>query len=69
MKTRQQTGDTIRDLRLGLGLTQSALGEAAELSTPAVCLIERGSRGVSLEEGVRIAAALGVTLEALTGTT
>lgn len=58
-------GQRVRSIRLKRGFTQEMLAEAAELSAPYVSHIERGAKKASLESLVRIAAALGVTVDHL----
>jgi transcriptional regulator with XRE-family HTH domain len=58
-------GQRVRDLRTSKGLTQEALAERADLHTTYVSGIERGLRSPRLHVVVRIADALGVTMEQL----
>lgn len=55
----------IKDVRKSRGLKQSELDERAELSKAATTKIERGLREATASELVRIAKALGVTLDTL----
>jgi transcriptional regulator with XRE-family HTH domain len=58
-------GQRIRDLRRKRGLTQEQLAELADLSTPYVSHLERGSKKASLAVLVRLAESLGVTVDRL----
>lgn len=58
-------GRRVRDFRLGCGLTQEKMAEAAELSVPYVSHIERGARKASINTLIKIASALDVTVDAL----
>jgi len=53
-------GETIRQMRGELGLSQEALAEACDLDRTYISGIERGSRNPSLTNILKIAAALGV---------
>ena len=57
-------GDKIRDTRLKCGLTQDRLAEMVDISTNFMSLIENG-RNMSVETLVKIADALGVTVDYL----
>jgi transcriptional regulator with XRE-family HTH domain len=58
-------GQRIRDLRRKRGLTQEQLAELADLSTPYVSHLERGSKKASLAVLVRLAESLEVTADQL----
>ncbi len=58
-------GERIRVVRQQKGWTQVELAEAAELSSNYVARLERGELGASLFVAMRIAEALGVTLDAI----
>lgn len=58
-------GKEIRDLRRKRGLTQEQLAELADLSTPYVSHLERGTKKASLAVLVRLAESLGVTVDQL----
>ena len=57
-------GDKIRETRLKCGLTQDRLAEMVDISTNFMSLIENG-RNMSVETLVKIADALGVTVDYL----
>lgn len=58
-------GQRIRDLRRKRGLTQEQLAELADLSTPYVSHLERGSKKPSLAVLVRLSESLEVTADQL----
>ena len=58
-------GQRIRDLRRKRGLTQEQLAELADLSTPYVSHLERGSKKASLAVLVRLSESLEVTADQL----
>lgn len=58
-------GERIRVVRQQKGWTQVELADAAELSSNYVARLERGELGASLFVAMRIAEALGVTLDAI----
>ena len=58
-------GERIRVARQQKGWTQVELAEAASLSSNYVARLERGELGASLFVAMRIAEALGVTLDVL----
>ena len=62
------TGERIRAARLNAGLTQRALAEKCGIAAGTVQQYERGVRQPRIGLLVRIAIALGVRLEDLTGT-
>ena len=62
-----QIGQRIKRLRNQRGMTQEALAEATSLSVPYISHLERAVKKGSLETLVRIAAALGVTMNELLG--
>lgn len=58
-------GRRIHDIRKLLRMTQSELAEAVDLTEPYISRIETGVRSGSLDAYVRIAEALGVTVDHL----
>ena len=59
----------MREIREERGMTQSELGELLDLNQSNVSAIERGDRGVTVHQAVRIARVLRVSVdEFLTGT-
>lgn len=56
-------GLRIRGLRVKMGLSQEALAEQADLSPTYISHIERAEKKPSLSALIRLAAALGVTLD------
>ena len=62
-RLRADLGRELREARIGGGLSQSVIGDAARVSAAQVSRIERGRLSrVALEDLVRIAAALGLDL-------
>ena len=61
----QLIGRRVHDFRMDRGLTQEGLAEAAELSVPYVSHIERGKKKASISTFIRLASALGVTVDTL----
>ena len=59
------TGELIRKYRKSAGLTQKELGEACEMSEPAIRNYELGNRTPSDAQITRIAIALGIAPQAL----
>ena len=59
--------NNIKLIREKLGITQKALADAAELSSPFVHDLENGNRNAKPETWERIAAALKCTVEELQG--
>lgn len=57
-------GNRIRKTRMNCGITQEKLAEMVDISTNFMSLIENG-RNMSVETLVKIAAALGVTVDYL----
>jgi len=49
----------IEKIRLERGISQKAVADAAGISQPTYCNIEKGKRGVSVEAAKRIAAEVG----------
>jgi transcriptional regulator with XRE-family HTH domain len=58
LEVRKKFGEAVRQRRLALGLSQEELAERAGLHRTYVGSVERGERNVSLENIVRLAAAL-----------
>jgi len=65
MDIRKDFGKTIRHIRLERGLSQEKLAQYSNLHRTYLSDIERGNRNVSLENIVKLANALGVTLSEL----
>lgn len=66
--SKAEIGKRVRTLREERGLTQTGLGELLDLTQSNISAIERGDRGVTIHQAVRIARALRVTVdELLTG--
>jgi len=59
----KRLGQRIREERLRLNLTQSALAEAIEISDTYMGAIERGERSLTLDTLVRLVNRLGVTVD------
>jgi len=59
----KRLGQRIREERLRLNLTQSALAEAIEISDTYMGSIERGERSLTLDTLVRLVNRLGVTVD------
>ena len=64
---RKAFGTRIRELRKAQGLSQEALAERAELHPTYIGGVERGERNLSFDSIVKIAHALGLSLNALFG--
>lgn len=60
-----QFGRALRERRLALGWSQEKLAEEADLHWTYIGGIERGERNLSLQNIVKIAAALGVSASTL----
>lgn len=58
-------GGNVRKIRMEKGLTQERLAEETELSLTAIQKVETGQSGSRLETLIRIAVALGVSLNIL----
>lgn len=58
-------GRRIREERLHLNLTQEALAEDVELTTAYIGQVERGERNLTLENLIKVANRLGVTVDYL----
>ena len=63
---RKTNGATIRVLREAIGIRQTSLAARAQLSKSYLCEIELGARQPEMPVVQRIAAALGVPLDAIT---
>jgi transcriptional regulator with XRE-family HTH domain len=61
--SKQDIGLRIKLLRQGQGLTQIELGERLEMTQSNLSAIERGIRGVTVHQVVRVAKALGVATD------
>jgi transcriptional regulator with XRE-family HTH domain len=61
--TKEEIGARIKLLRQQRGLTQVELGERLDMTQSNLSAIERGSRGVTVHQVVRIAKALGVSTD------
>jgi transcriptional regulator with XRE-family HTH domain len=61
------TGDRIREVRESLGWTQQVLADKAGLSKGFLSDVENGHRGISSDNLLKVANALGATLDYLTG--
>lgn len=59
-------GGNVRRIRMEKGLTQEKLAEKTELSLTVIQKVETGQSGLRLETLIRIALALGVSLDILT---
>lgn len=64
-KVREQLGRRIETLRRDQGLTQEKLGDMVGLDRTYILSIEHGRRNVGLDNLVKIAIGLGVTLPEL----
>ena len=58
-------GKRIQKKRQERSITQEKLAEAAELSVPYVSHIERGNKKASISTFIRLASALGITVDTL----
>jgi transcriptional regulator with XRE-family HTH domain len=58
-------GDTVRKLRLELGISQEELAERADLHRTYIAGIERGGRNITLRSAEKIARALKVSVSYL----
>jgi transcriptional regulator with XRE-family HTH domain len=66
--SKKEIGERVRALREERGLTQTELGNLLDLRQTNVSAIERGDRGVTIHQAVRIARVLRVSAdELLTG--
>jgi len=65
-KYRRILGENIRASRKQAGLSQEKLAEKAELNSAYVSDVERGKENISVDALMRIANALGATLNDLT---
>jgi transcriptional regulator with XRE-family HTH domain len=61
------TGDRIREIRESLGWTQQVLADKTGLSKGFLSDVENGHRGISSDNLLKIANALGATLDYLAG--
>ena len=66
---RELVGFRIKTVREKVGLSQKLLAEKVEISPPALNRFEKGIKSPSLETLLKIASALGVSLDFLTGAT
>ena len=70
MASRAETvGERLQRLREALGLTQEQLGRAAGVPPTSLRNYEQGRRLPRLDAAVKLADALGITLDALAGCT
>jgi methanogenic corrinoid protein MtbC1/DNA-binding XRE family transcriptional regulator len=60
-----RVGRRIHELRRGAGLSQATLAERAGLTRPYLGAVERGRQNITLDAGLRIAGALGVSMTEL----
>lgn len=58
-------GKNIQDIRTARNMTQAELAEKVDLSVPYISYIENGNKHPRLETLIKIAAALGTTMDAL----
>lgn len=58
-------GRRVRELRLGLGVSQEGLGERSGIHRTYIGGIERGERNISLLNIAKVAAGLGVDIREL----
>jgi len=65
MTIQELIGKRLRAVRVSLGLTQSGLAERTGLGDGTISRMERGVRGITLENLYRIAEALNVPLDSL----
>lgn len=66
--SKKEIGERVRELREERGLTQAELGELLDLTQSNISAIERGDRGVTIHQAVRVARMLRVSVdELLTG--
>ena len=61
--TKKEIGLRIKLLRQERGLTQVELGERLDMTQPNISAIERGTRGATVHQVVRIAKALGASTD------
>lgn len=66
--TNREVGARIRSLREASGLTQTRLAKRVGTSQTALSEIERGNRGISAHQAVRLAAALRCSPNQILGT-
>jgi transcriptional regulator with XRE-family HTH domain len=67
--SRKQIGERLRYLRVERGISQVALAEALGTYQTSVSAIERGARGVTVQQLVKLASALDASLDELVGRT
>lgn len=65
MDVKKEFGAVVKNKRLGLGLSQEALAERADLHRTYVTDIERGTRNLTLESIYKLACALGYSISDL----
>lgn len=58
-------GKNIKDIRTARGITQTELAEKTDLSVQFISYIENGTKHPGLETMIKIASALGTTMDAL----
>lgn len=64
---RRDVGRRLRDHRTAAGISQQRLGALVGWGAGAISKIEKGHRGLHVEDAARLAGALGVTVDALVG--
>ena len=62
---KKQFGESVKSLRSSLGISQETLAERADLHRTYISDVERGTRNLSLESIIRLAAALEVSVPVL----
>lgn len=65
MDIRKKFGDRVRELRTAQGLSQEVLAQKAGLHRTYIGGIERGERNISLENILKIASALSVSISSI----
>ena len=67
--TKKQIGHNIRTRRKKLGLSIEQLSEAIDISVGFLGLVERGDRGLSLNNLFKVSSILGCSIDELSGAT
>ena len=65
MDIRKNFGDRVRELRTAQGLSQEVLAQKAGLHRTYIGSVERGERNISLENILKIASALSVSISSI----